>query len=78
MWLEQGIIGVGLLTWLVIHTFRQAWQLRTHPTGLVLGSVFVAFVMNSVYHFPAHLWALGVWGLLALCGLEVLHAARYA
>jgi len=78
VWLEQGIIGVGLLTWLVIHTFRQAWQLRTHPTGLVLGSVFVAFVMNSVYHFPAHLWMLGGWGLLALCGLEVLHAARYA
>ena len=72
--IEQGLIGVGLVGAIVLRSLKHAWDFRTHPLGLVLGMSLVAFLMNSLYNFPAHLWAVGVFGLVAVCGLEVLYA----
>lgn len=70
--IEQGLIGVSLLGWLVASTVRRVWRLRQDELAVCLGGIFLVFLLSSLIGFPAHLWILGSLGLTAYCGLVVL------
>lgn len=70
--LEQGLIGLGLVAWGIAATIQRARQLPQTPLVLALSGTGIAFLVNSFYNFPAHLWVLSSLGLLAYCGLWTL------
>ena len=70
--IEYGLIGLGLVGWMVIDLIRRTFCL--HPSSLLLTcwGVLIAFGLNSLVNFPAHLWGVGFLALIAYCGLQVL------
>ena len=70
--IEQGIIGLGLVGWIVIDWMRTVWKLPKSREVVALSGVGIAFLLNSCVNFPMHLWLLGSFGLLAYCGIHVL------
>ena len=72
VWLEQGLIGLGLASWVVGSALQRAWALRAHPLGAVCGAMLLAILANSCLNFPFHLAALSVWAMLAWITLWVL------
>ena len=70
--IEQGVIGLVIVLWALLRTMRQAWTYRTDPLVQMCAMVLLAFVVNSLINFPAHLWVLGSLGLVAYCGITVL------
>lgn len=70
--IEQGVIGLALLGWVLLAWALHARQLWTHPLGPTLIAMMVAFLLNCLVNFPAHLWALGMFGFVAYAGIFVL------
>lgn len=76
--IEQGVIGVGLLGWIVAAAIRRIWRHRRDAMMCCLGGVFAAFLVSSLTGFPAHLWVLGSLALTAYGGVYVLTAEEEA
>lgn len=70
--IEHGVIGLSLVGWFLWETLQQARRAMQAPEGRALAAVLAAFLVNALVHFTAHLWVLGAFGLVAVCGLRVL------
>lgn len=67
--LEQGIVGVLLLLWLLGDWAYRVWTLpKTDELGMFVGCL-AALLVLCLTSFPLHLWVLGSFGLLAYCGV---------
>ena len=83
VWLKQGIIGLALLVWILIASFRTGWRLRNHPDlylgswGLGAAAVSLHFVIYSSTNFPfgsvnaVFLAALAWGGAMAIAATDV-------
>ena len=78
VWLEQGLIGLAIIGWLLLDLGRRAWRMSHTDTWLALTGILIAFLFNSLISFPAHLWMTGSFGFLAYCGLLTLEDAHGA
>ena len=67
--LEQGAIGLGLVGWALWDSICQIPKILTSPLGIALSGLWMAFLLNSLLNFPAHLWVLASFGLLAYSGI---------
>ena len=72
--LECGVIGLGLLLWMLWETGKAVWTAQKTPLVITLTGLLLAFGVNSLVNFPAHLWLLGSYALVAYCGLRVIEA----
>ena len=70
--IEQGVVGLGFLGLMVLAWTRRAARIWRTPVGGTLTAIMVAFLLNSLVNFPAHLWALGSFGFVAYAGVYVL------
>jgi hypothetical protein len=70
--LENGVVGVGLVLATLTLWVRRACQVWHTKLGRSLIAVMGAFGLNAMLNFPAHLWALGMFGLVAFCGVMIL------
>jgi hypothetical protein len=64
--IELGVIGLGILLWMLKDAFGRVF--RTRQT-FFLGLILLSFCLNSLLNFPAHIWQLSMFGLIAYCGL---------
>ena len=72
--IETGVVGLGIVLWGLGERVRCWWALPGTPLAFMLAGIGLVFVLSSLVNFSAHLWLLGVFGLLAYCGIEVLSA----
>lgn len=72
VWLEQGIVGLGLVIWTVWDAAMRVVRKLPVPHMVALGGMLLAFGINSLLNFPAHLWMTGSLGLMAYCGIYTL------
>ena len=72
---EQGLLGLSILGWMLASTAQKAWRLRHDPVGLACGMLVVALAVNSLVNFPAHLVVISSLGLVAVSSLWILDAA---
>ena len=72
MAIEYGIIGLGLVGWMMWEIVCLVKRLPRSPLVVALSAVLIAFGLNSLVNFPSHLWVLGSYALMAYCGLQVL------
>lgn len=75
-WLEFGLIGLALIGWLLAEVGTRWKILPASNTRTILGLMGLSVLLNSLVNFPAHLWALGSFGLIAWAGITVLHDAE--
>lgn len=59
---ELGLVGLGIIVWGIVDYFK---RMKRDPISISINLVFVAFLMCSLFGFPAHLWVLSTLGLLA-------------
>lgn len=70
--IEQGVVGVACAGWFLyglVHATRRA---VASPERTSLLAMLLAFLVNAMLNYPAHLWQVGIYGLVAVCGLQVL------
>ena len=72
--IEYGVIGLGLILWMCWDIGRTIHRLKKTPLVVALSGTLIAFGVNSLVNFPAHLWLLGSYALVAYCGLKVIEA----
>lgn len=72
--IEEGVVGLALIGWMLSDWAKKAWVMRDDHTAATLLAVLAAFLCNSLYNFPAHLWIMGSIGLFAYGGMYVLWA----
>lgn len=70
--IEWGLVGLGLVGWMLWETGQRVCRLPKSPLVIALAGILIAFSLNSLVNFPAHLWGSGSYALLAYCGLHVL------
>jgi len=70
--IELGLIGLSLLFWLIYDTIKKVFMTRTSRELVTLSTILLIFMINSLVSYPAHLWVLGSFGLLAYSGIYVL------
>lgn len=70
--LEQGLIGLGLVLWGLVVTWRWVGRLPKTRELAVCAGILLVFLTNSLLNFPAHLWMLSSLGLMAYTGIYVL------
>ena len=76
--IEQGVVGLAAVGWMLTDWWRKAWAVRYDRTALMLTLVGVAFLCNAVYNFPAHLWIMASLGLVAYGGIYGYWSERTA
>ena len=72
MAIETGLIGLGLIFWMICSTVRKIAMLQKTPLLIACAGILIAFGLNCMTNFPAHLWLLGSMALIAYCGIEVI------
>ena len=72
--IECGVIGLGILGWMIAETVKTVNCLPKTPLVVALSAILLAFGVNSLVNFPAHLWVLGSYAFVAYCGLRVIEA----
>lgn len=72
--IEQGVIGLSLVAWILVDYWRTVWRLPKTREVVACAGIMLAFLLNSLVNFPAHLWAIGSFGLLSYCGIKVIEA----
>lgn len=70
--IEQGLIGLGLFCWILWNKVKQAWHVPKSNEAVTLIAIGLVFLINALINFPAHLWHLGMFAVVAYAGLEVL------
>jgi len=70
--IEYGVIGVGFIGWMMWELVGSLRRLHKTPLVVALSAILIAFGMNSLVNFPAHLWVTGSYAFVAYCGLRVL------
>lgn len=70
--IEQGVLGAILLSWWLWETGQQMRRVSLSPLSVCFIGVLLAFAVNSLANFPAHLAVTASLGLTAYCGLRVL------
>jgi hypothetical protein len=70
--IEYGLIGFGLISWLIVDAFKRMWTLPQTPLVVALSCMLIAFFVNAWVNFPAHLWQIGSYALVAYCGLQMI------
>lgn len=76
--IEQGVIGLGVVLWGVVHAIHRWWRLPRTPMAKTLAGIGVAFLMLNQVNFIDHFWVLASLGLVAYCGVYVLSHAEVA
>lgn len=69
VWMETGAVGLGLVGWAVVDWGRHVRQLPKTPELGLFVALGAAFAVISLVSFPAHLWLLGSFGLIAYAGV---------
>lgn len=72
--IEHGVIGLGFLWWMLWELVGTIRRLPKTPLVVALSGILLAFGINSLVNFPAHLWVTGSYALVAYCGLKVIEA----
>lgn len=63
--IEWGVIGAGLLAWVIGDFIGKVWKLTKSPDVVAALGVLMAFGLLSLVTFPAHVWSMGTLALLA-------------
>jgi hypothetical protein len=71
--IEQGIIGLMILGWILVDCWIKVFRLVKGKEVIALGGMLIAFMINSFFNFPAHLWLTGSLALVAYCGIYVIY-----
>ena len=72
MAIEAGIIGLGLIFWMICSLIRKVFLLEKSILLITCSGILLVFGINCLTNFPAHLWLLGSMALIAYCGIEVI------
>ena len=59
---ELGLIGVGFIIWGIVDFFR---RLKKEKLSVISASVFLGFILTSLFGYPSHLWLLSSMGLIS-------------
>jgi hypothetical protein len=70
--IEYGLIGLTFIGWMIRDLIRDVWQLPKTKLVTALTGILIAFGMNAFINFPAHLWQVGSYALVAYCGIRLL------
>ncbi len=70
--LETGIIGLGIVVWGIISYYKIVFKLKHNKLTICLASIFLGFLINSLFNFPAHLWLTGTVAMFAYSSMFVL------
>lgn len=70
--LEQGVIGMSLVGWIVVEWWQRWSQLLKTDLVWALGGLMLLFLFNTLANFSLHLWGLGMFALIAYSSLFVL------
>ena len=68
LWIETGLIGMGLLGWLGWHLWQRRHHGERHAFRWACGWMLVLCCLMACLSFPFHLWQVGGLGLFAMCG----------
>src|SRR3990167_8411386 len=72
--IEQGLIGFSLVLWVLWDYWKTVWRLPKTKLVVACSGMMLAFTLNSLVNFPAHLWLTGSMGLTAYCGIKVIES----
>ena len=70
--IEAGVMGLGIVIYGICKHFKVFTKLKTNKLAVCLASIFVAFSINSLTNFTAHLWLLSSLGMFSYAGLYVI------
>lgn len=59
---EIGLIGIGLIGWCVWDFFK---RFKRTETNIILTAIFIGFLINCVFGYPAHLFLLASMAMMA-------------
>lgn len=76
--IEQGVIGLGLVGWMVWDAVGRWRALPKTPLVKTLGGCGMLVLMAACVNNSFHYWVLGMFGLLAYCGVYVLSSEARA
>lgn len=70
--MEQGIIGLILIGFLLYTLFRLIKILPKTDVLIAMSGILIAFLINCLVNYPCHLWMIGALGLTAYSSVYVL------
>ena len=75
--IEQGVIGLFFIGYIVSQLILKIKNLSKTPELITLTGILIAFTLNCLVNFPAHLWMIGAVALAAYCGVYTLATEEY-
>lgn len=69
---ETGIIGLVIVLWGIFSYFRLFTKQPKDKLTVCLATIFVGFLVNCLFNYPAHMWLTGTFGIFAYSGLFVI------
>ena len=75
--IEQGVVGLGLIGWIVASWFKRWQALPITSLKWTLGGIMLVFLLATLTSFPLHLWGLGMFVLIAYAGTFVVERRLY-
>lgn len=67
--IEMGVIGLSLAIWCILDCFKRFERSKLH---ICLFSIFIAFLINCMINYPAHLYLTGVLGIFSYASLYAI------
>jgi len=68
---ELGLIAVGIAFWGIVDYFRKFKSAVKDDVTVVMASMFLGFLLTSLFGYPMHLWILSVLGITAYSYLYI-------
>ena len=73
--IEYGIIGLGIIFWGIWDVIKIYSRHLNNPMLVALSGVGIAFLINCLVNFPAHLWVTGSYAFVAYCAAYILDSS---
>lgn len=69
---ELGALGVISVFYCIYHYFKTFFKTFKGEMSVALAAMFLGFLVNSLFNFPAHLWLLSSLGMMAYTFMYVV------
>lgn len=71
---ETGLVGLGIAVWGIVSYFKIFTKQPKDKLTVCLASIFVGFLINCFFSFPAHMWLIGVVAMFSYASLFAINA----